>query len=446
MATKKDLIEAQGFSRRRLLSAFTSGAPGGKELEPAKPLRAVAAGIALTAIVIIGGLFYGLIRPGLPAGWENNALILVKDTGARYISVESVLYPVINTASARLLMPPGEFRVVSTDRQSLEGIRIGPALGIVGAPDDLPDPAALIGNGWGACAIDETDTAMTIAGTTVVAASKGGAVVSRDGRTYVVIGSFRYEVDPEEESPVLRAVGLDTAEKAPVDGRWLNLFDSGARLEPIVVPGAQGAVTGTDIEVGAVVHTSGTPEDERYLMTEAGRLARISPLAYQLYLLGTGVQMGGAVDVSPSEIRNIDTDERPAGGLEWPQDPVAEIPQSGQPCAVLQHDAEGDASTTLGTIVGDTELTRAGVSVAVDGGALVRVGRASDQSIGMVYLVDSTGTAYPVPGGSTAVAQLGYAAEDVVAVPEGWVQFMRTGPSLTQESAGSNLIPTEDGN
>ena len=68
MATKKDLIEAQGFSRRRLLSAFTSGAPGGKELDPAKPLRAVAGGIALTAILILGGLFYSFLRPGLPTG------------------------------------------------------------------------------------------------------------------------------------------------------------------------------------------------------------------------------------------------------------------------------------------------------------------------------------------------------------------------------------------
>ena len=74
MATKKDLIEAQGFSRRRLLSAFTSGAPGGKELEPAAPLRAVLAGVVLSAMVILAGVFYGLLRPGLPAGWEDNTL------------------------------------------------------------------------------------------------------------------------------------------------------------------------------------------------------------------------------------------------------------------------------------------------------------------------------------------------------------------------------------
>ena len=32
MATKKHLVEAHAFSRRRLVTAFVSGAPGGREL------------------------------------------------------------------------------------------------------------------------------------------------------------------------------------------------------------------------------------------------------------------------------------------------------------------------------------------------------------------------------------------------------------------------------
>ena len=32
MATKKDLVEAYSFSRRRLVTAFLSGAPGGREV------------------------------------------------------------------------------------------------------------------------------------------------------------------------------------------------------------------------------------------------------------------------------------------------------------------------------------------------------------------------------------------------------------------------------
>jgi len=443
MATKKDLIEAQGFSRRRLLSAFTSGAPGGKELEPAKPLRAVAAGIALTAIVVIAGLFYGFIRPGLPAGWENNSLILVKDTGARYVAIDGVLYPVINTASARLLMPAGEFTVVSTDRQSLDGIPIGAAIGILGAPDDLPAPDSLIGDGWGACAIDGEQTAMSLSGATTVTASEGGAVVSRDGRTFVVIGERRYEVDAAQSSSILRAVGLDTAPTVPVDGRWLNLFDSGAELQPLVVPGAGDSIAGVDLVVGAVVHPQGSADTERYLMTAAGELAQLSPLAYQLYLLGTGAELGGEQDVSPAEIADLPTAASPAGGIDWPADTVVALEDGAQPCAVLTHDDAGDPHSTLGFAANDVVLTgeSAGVSVAVDGGALVRAGGEGAQGSGMVYLIDETGTAFPVPGANAdIVAQLGYTLDDVKRVPEAWVQFMPTGPSLTQDAARSTPV------
>ena len=40
MAAKRDLVEAHQFSRRRLITAFVSGAPGGREVEPARSGRA----------------------------------------------------------------------------------------------------------------------------------------------------------------------------------------------------------------------------------------------------------------------------------------------------------------------------------------------------------------------------------------------------------------------
>jgi len=182
MATKKDLIEAQGFSRRRLLSAFTGGAPGGKELDPAKPLRAVVAGVALTIGVILVGVFWGIMQPGLPGDWQNNRLIVATDTGARYVSVEGTLYPVINTASARLLIPAGEFKVVRTDQAALDGIPVGPSIGILGAPDDLPAPSALINSSWTAC-IDDTAGASVSLSTTPIAETPQGPAPSSSAAT-----------------------------------------------------------------------------------------------------------------------------------------------------------------------------------------------------------------------------------------------------------------------
>ena len=112
MASKRDLVEAQTYSRRRLLTAFVSGAPAGQELEPTKPMRGVVAGILLTVILVLGSLAYGLLKPTLPDGWDDSSLVVVKNVGTRYVAVKGTLYPVLNTTSARLVVPSSSFHVV----------------------------------------------------------------------------------------------------------------------------------------------------------------------------------------------------------------------------------------------------------------------------------------------------------------------------------------------
>ena len=70
MATKRDLVEAHQFSRRRLITAFVSGAPGGREVEPARPGRALVGGLALALLVVAGGAVTGLIFGRDEAGLE----------------------------------------------------------------------------------------------------------------------------------------------------------------------------------------------------------------------------------------------------------------------------------------------------------------------------------------------------------------------------------------
>ena len=48
MANKKDLAEAQSYSRRRLVTAFSSGIPDGVELTPKKNQTPVIVGVVLT--------------------------------------------------------------------------------------------------------------------------------------------------------------------------------------------------------------------------------------------------------------------------------------------------------------------------------------------------------------------------------------------------------------
>ncbi len=47
MSSKKDLVEAHSFNRRRLITAFVSGAPGGREVEPVRYGRTLVGGLVL---------------------------------------------------------------------------------------------------------------------------------------------------------------------------------------------------------------------------------------------------------------------------------------------------------------------------------------------------------------------------------------------------------------
>lgn len=437
MATKKDLIEAQAFSRNRLLSAFIGGAPGGKELEPAKPLRAVFGGIALTAMVILAGLFIGLLQPGLPGGWENNRLVVARDTGARYVSVEGVLHPVINTVSARVLIPADEFAVVSVNQSSLSGIPIGGTIGILGGPDTLPAAKDLDGRNWLSCGTHE-NTEVWLGGEDRVAAPTGtGAVVTRDGEMFVIGDGVSYAIPAGQETSVLRAIGLESATPRPVRGDWLALFETGTDLAPLAVAGAGSNVPGQELPAGSVIHPIGSPETERYLLTADGSLAPLSPLAHRLYLLGNGGEsLGTPVEVSPSEIAQLPTVKR-AGGADWPEDALTPSTDTGAPCATLAGPAN-DQQTTLARGSRDISSVApvaggATVHVPENVGALVRGGKT-----GSLVLIDSTGTAYQLPGGVGVNAkQLGYTAKNVTTVPAGWIRLLAAGPELTPEAAGA---------
>jgi type VII secretion protein EccB len=441
MATKKDLIEAQNYSRARLLSAFTGGAPGGKELEPAKPLRAVVAGILLTAMLVLGGVFYGLVQPGLPAGWQNNRLILVSDTGARYVSIKGILYPVINTASARLLIPADKLSIITTKQKTLGDIKIGGTIGILGAPDRLPSATALHESGWAACSISGVNTSISLGKTSPAAARAQAAVVSVEKQVWVVTGEHRYEVDAGQVTAVLRAIGLDGSTAAPVDGRWLNLFSPGQPLKAITISRVGQPISHSTLTVGSIIHREGSPAKQRFVVTADGNLAALSPLAYQLYLLGSGAGLEGDTEVKPAEIASLSTAERPAGGSDWPTETLDVIGSASSPCALLSHKSKSPV-TTLGTTI-QTNTDRASENnknVAPNGGALIRTGGSG--TAGLVYLIDESGTAFPVPGANEdIIGRLGYSMKDILRVPAVWLAFLPVGPELSEKAAGQTPAP-----
>lgn len=446
MASKSDLLEAQSFSRRRLLTAFVSGAPGGKELEPAKPLRAVVISLALTVAVILGGVFFGLVQPGLPPDWKNGRLVIAKDTGARYVSVNGVLHPVINTASARLLIPSSEFAIVTTDSSAIAGIRIGAPLGIVGAPDALPRGNALVNSGWTACVTDTSGVAVTIAATPGASVTRDAAVVENDGARFVVAGGLRYPVDPENADAVLRAAGINALAPLPVSSAWLNLFAPGAPLTPLIVADAgtpipgdalpDGSLPDGPLSIGEVIHTSGSAADQRFLVQPDGSLAALSPLAWQLYQLGSGKNLALVREVPAAAVAQLKTAAQAAGSQDWPHTGFTALPSAERACALLSADGARSTRTVLASAPVERPAAR-GITVQPGHGALILSAGRGAGSAGMLTLIDATGTAYALPGGdSEIVKRLGYTQTDVGAVEQSWIALLQSGPELTSTAAG----------
>lgn len=275
MADKKDLSEAQSYSRRRLVTAFTSGIPDGVELMPKKNQTPVIVGVGLTIIAMLISMFYGIISPSLPSGWENNKLIVAKGSAARYVSSHGTLHPVINAISARLLIPSSDFKVLTVADDQLKGIPIGSTIGILGAPDSLPDRDNLITGSIRSCTSEHgLDTTVSNANTKKQT-SREAIVASVDGIDYLVTGSHRYQLpsEPTSRDAYLRALGIPQTAVITATTQWINLFEQGDAMEPIALhnEGEIIGMHGVDVTVGGVVQQQGGCQTDQ-IRRDAGRI------------------------------------------------------------------------------------------------------------------------------------------------------------------------------
>lgn len=443
MASKRDLVEAQSYSRRRLLTAFTSGAPGGRELEPTKPLRGVVAGVSLSVLLVLGSLGLGLLSPSLPDGWDDQSLVIVEGDGSRYVGIQGTLHPVLNVTSARLVLDSGAFHVVDVSEDDITDAPRGATLGIPGAPDELPLASRLTATGWLACVAPGGGTSLTLDPDAPAPAvdPDAGALVEVAGTLYLVADGTRHRIPTADEAAVLRALGLDTTTPVAAGADWLNLVPAGSDLAPLTVADAGSSALPEgglpiDTRVGTVVEVSGIGDGaRRYVVDAQGELAPLSELAYPLYLLGAGDLAARPLSVTSAEIAAVRTSGTPVAPADLPET-VPALPGAGvSACLTL---STGD-SERVDLVLREGEPAAPGVRVAPGSGALVRA-QSADGAAATVRLVDGSGRAYPVPDASDEVlARLGYAPDDVTRVPPAWAELLPTGPALTVEAAATEV-------
>ena len=472
MATKKDLVEAHSFSRRRLVTAFVSGAPGGREVEPARPGRVIVGGLAIAVLLIAAAAIAGVFAPSVDEDWADQpGLVISRETGAAYVITEgadtdagggsgAVLRPVINITSAMLILG-ADITPEIVPQEAIDAQTIGDDIGILNAPASVPSPTLLIDTGWTACTNEGRGTRVNLSATPGArVADGGGVVVEADGRFHVIAQSrpegdatpraHSYALpsgggqDARARDAMLADLGLPPAVEAlRVPGEWLALFPPGGAL----------AVEsfGTGIGGGALPYaggSSGIPSGARagdvveesdgtgaYLLTEPGPVP-LDDFAAAVYrsLPAPHTPTIHETDAPVSAVFA----RRPYLDAHWPDTTLAPVP--GEPCALLQSEAGSVPAVQIAADPSekasayDVPQGRRSVRVDPGRGAHVISGGWDDAAEGSPYLVDPKGIAYPLVGAGTADL-LGYADHPPPVVPDTWVELFESEVSLSQDLA-----------
>jgi type VII secretion protein EccB len=473
MATKKDLVEAYSFSRRRLVTAFVSGAPGGREVEPARPGRSIVGGVALAVLLAAGAAIAGVFSPTAPSDWKKQGLIISKDTGAAYVIVDDSddpeLRPVINSTSAKLILS-GDAEPMLVEQDTIDEQRIGNDIGIFGAPASVPTQSLLIDSGWTACTAAGSGVRVRVADEPDVLPAPGrGVTVSNGDDLFVVVprdvvdpsgaptetvGAVLLPVVPQgnQTDNLLAALNLQTTGNAiPVSRDWINLFPVGAPLDwesfgvtaygstPSYADADEAGVIG-DHKIGDLLQAG----DQQLLLTESGPV-ELSDFQATVY---SNVVTPDNKVIAPDQVATAPRVPRGDGVLAdaaWP----GLVPDAAvdEPCAELETDAgvapkvqltsPGEDSGATGVPAGEKAP-----EVAAGRGAYVLSGSWSDPNRGAPYFVDAKGRANPLVGDGAADA-LGYGSYPVVVVPDTWVKLFGCGVNLSRDAALSP--PSEQG-
>ena len=461
MATKKDLVEAYSFSRRRLVTAFISGAPGGREVEPSRPGRTIVGGVALGVLLIAGAAVTGVFSPRVDGDWKEEGLVTSKEKATDYLIIdtpegeEPVLRPLINTTSAQLLFT-ADVEATQVPEEELKTLEVGAPIGILNAPGSPPDSDDLINEGWTACTDDGKGIKVNVSesAATEPAPTTGFLVVS--GGDYYVIGegepegveeprAYRYPVQVSGKNKLSDTTldilsGSVTSEAVEVPADWVRLFPPGGALEvdslglgPVGQPASYAGTGG--IPDNAKVGDYYVIEGITYAIGE-NRPTRLNEFAAVLLEEFVGEKR----ELTPDGGVSLDLDEGLADDAHWPPAPLT--PSAGELCAELTPDEETPGVRLAQRPDEDASVEAAGVpadlierTVDSGAGAYVRSGQWENQpGDGEAFLVDSRGKSYLLQGPEVPEL-LGYGDVDVLIAPDEWVSLFAEGVTLSVDAA-----------
>ncbi|MBC7271322.1 MAG: type VII secretion protein EccB [Streptomyces sp.] len=505
MASRRDQLNAYTFAKRRLLAAFVLSSPHGSEEGAPRPLRGVVPGLIIGVIIMAVFGAWGMFKPTAPSGWDtpNEKVIIASKSTTRYVVLktgdEVQLHPVLNMASAKLLLAPGKGDVVTVSESLLDNGKIphGVTIGIPYAPDRLPSAEeAGAAKRWAVCERPGAG-GRSIQKAALVLADRekdltegrrkltGGEllyVTDSDGNRFIVDpGGTAYQVDKidtgDDLELLLRTVVGSGREPQRVSAEWLATLHQG---DPITFPeieGTPGEPANAPGQLDAEADRVGTVlkafdnNKEQYYVVLPGRVAPVSAFVAQLLLFSKDLaqvgQAGQALETSPGAI----VPGEPFGtGHRWPTGTPEAVNEASDAkgkrntvCTVLRG-VSADGTTTLSTWAGtdfpaDLPAGSSSAYVTPGSGQLYRQFQGKATKNGPVFLVTDTGLRYVLQSNADsatddagigmsaeerkqleqeaqqAQSRLGYADVDPAPVPAAWSAFLPTGPRLSTAAA-----------
>ncbi|BCB76266.1 type VII secretion protein EccB [Phytohabitans flavus] len=441
MWSRREQVQAYRFLTRRIGSALLSGEPETNELPMRRFGISVAGSIAIAGLVFAGVAVYGLLRP---AGREPvaNAIIVERETGAKYLYLNGLLHPVLNWTSARLVLGEAQPAVRTMAGASLRDVPRGRPVGIPDAPDALPGKGSLVGAPVTVCTAPRAANSVTPATHVLVGrVPAGGTALGEDDGLLVTAGDERYLLWRDtrlriRDNATLAALGWAAVRPTTVGLGFLNAVPAGPDLVAPKVPGAGATartqVAGAAADVGDLFRAAG----QSYVMVRDG-LAPVGEVAARLAAAG-GAQV---TDITPQEAGAalVEGDVEPPG---YPTDvPKVRGAEFAMACAtpLATYDTVDSELTLTPEQVAPSRTGADGVltadRVAVPGGHAALVKAATGP--GATYLVTDQGLKHPLPAEErdAVLAALGYAGVAPVPVPDIVLALIPTATALDPKAA-----------
>ena len=345
MVNARTIMSSRRFRRRSIAGALWWGLPAHEEA-PRPGLAGLAGALGLALVTAAGTGAARALSPQLPDGWEDGAVLIAAESGARYLSSGGILHPLTTLAGAYLLYPEGVATHVLPAAR-LADVPRGAPVGIPGAPDSLPSAAELRDPWLVACPVTVTDSREgnkenmqgTAAPLSLAASAPlpefGGAVLVRTtSGLWLVAAEQRYRVDIPEAAFRSEFPGLPVLEAPPA---WVELWSEGRALTPLSVPAAgesAGYLPGIgEARVGDLVVFAGSDGTRTWFhISSGGVLEPLSPTAFHLYRLSEHSARARVYALDPAARAHLSFRETGPGDG-WPADLGALTASASAPTA-----------------------------------------------------------------------------------------------------------------